>query len=393
MNNKENVSVSFNVDLTGINLSITEPTGTKSSRTAIPINYNVTGNNLTCLYNVKTSIGGSVIENTSLVNCSSSSFDVASDGDYIFNLYSNNSLGTIKNVSSSFSISTSSGGGTGGGGGGGGGGGSTTIITNVTNVITELSLGSVSDILVNSGGSKKLSLNAKNSGTTFLNDCKLKGTGGYGSWISSIGTKSLNVGEDYDFSFDINIPGQTESGKYAMSVSLECKEATKNAEFNVEIMEKKIGFNLIKIEDIRNNQIKISSSLEELSGKEQNVELQFLLFDASKEKVGEVKENKLLSANSKLDFETIMPIDKSLEGELNLLVNINSEEYSSFVEESVVLGRATGFAILGGQGNRDKALSAILIILFLIFAFFVIRKILMHKRRLKWFKEIRERKR
>ena len=393
LGNVERDSVTFFVDLTGINISLIEPTGTKSSRTGIPITYNVTGNNVSCLYNIKTSIGGSVIENTSLVNCSSSSFDVASDGDYILNLYSNNSLGTFKNVSSSFSVSTSSvGGSSGGGGGGGGGGGSTTIITNVTNVKIELFLGSISDMLVNPGDSKKLSLNSKNSGTAFLNDCKLNGIGGYSSWISSSGTKSLNVGEDYDFSFDVNIPEQTAPGKYTISVSLECQEITKNVDFNVEIMEKKIGFNLIKIEDIGNNQIKISYSLEELSGKEQDVELQFLLFDASEEKVGEIKESKPINANSKADFETLMPVDRLLEGELSLLVNINSEEYSSFVEENVVLGRATGFAILNG-GNGDKIVSAVLIILFLIFAFFVVKRILMHKRRLKWFREIRGRKR
>ena len=41
---------------------------------------------------------------TSLANCSSSSFDLSSDGDFILNLYSNNSLGTVGFDNSGFKM-------------------------------------------------------------------------------------------------------------------------------------------------------------------------------------------------------------------------------------------------------------------------------------------------
>lgn len=103
-----NDSVSFTVDATGVSVSLTEPTGTKTSRTGIPIQYSTIGNNLTCWYNVLTSIGGGVISNTTLANCSSSTFSVSTDDDYAFNLYANNSYGSSSADNSSFTVSTSS---------------------------------------------------------------------------------------------------------------------------------------------------------------------------------------------------------------------------------------------------------------------------------------------
>jgi hypothetical protein len=117
-------SVSFNVDVTGISFSVSQPTGTKTSRTGIPINYNATGNNLTCWYEVQTSIGGAVIGNTTLDNCTGSNFAVSNDGDFVLKLYANNTLGSENFTSSSFSISTSVPAPTPSSGGGGGGGSS-----------------------------------------------------------------------------------------------------------------------------------------------------------------------------------------------------------------------------------------------------------------------------
>ncbi len=86
-------SVDFVVSMTGVLLSILEPSGTKSSRTGIPIQFLAIGDNLTCWYALEWSTGGIVIDNTTLINCSDASFDVSVDGNYILYLYANNSLG------------------------------------------------------------------------------------------------------------------------------------------------------------------------------------------------------------------------------------------------------------------------------------------------------------
>ncbi|MFA4952888.1 MAG: hypothetical protein WC584_01555 [Candidatus Pacearchaeota archaeon] len=381
LGNLERDSVTFFVDLIGINLSISQPSGTKSSRTGIPLTYSVTGNNLSCSYNVQTSIGGIVIANTSVSNCTSTTFDVSTDGDYILNLFATNILGTFKSTNSSFTISTSSGSSGGSTGTGGGGGGSTTIIQE-TNGTTELNVGEINGIVGNAGDTKKLSWKVKNSGTAFLNGCKFGSYGDYASWISASEMKNLAAGEESIFIFDVKIPGDAVDGNYLLGVSLNCQEINKSSSFNVEILKKKLYFELKKIERVSETQVKVSYSLEELFGINQNVNLQFLLFDSSNEKVAEMQEEKRISSNFKGDFETLINVDSSLEGELKLLVNMNSEEYSSFFQENVILGAPTGFAIFG-QGSNDKIISFILIILFLLFAFFIIRRILSHRKQIR----------
>ena len=79
----------------------------------------------------------------------------------------------------------------------------------------------------------------------------------------------------------------------------------------------------------------------------------------------------------------MIDIDSSIEGSLSLLVNLNSESYSTFVQEDIFLGPSiSGFSIVGGMGN-DNIFSMIIVILFFIFAYFIFRRILSHKKVLK----------
>ncbi len=380
LGNPSNSSVSFNVDLIGVSVSVSEPTGTKTSRESIPITYTVTGNSLTCWYEVRTSIGGEVISNTSLINCSDSSFDVAADGDYILYLYLNNSLGSFTSDNSSFSVDTSSSSSSSGGSSGGGGGGSI-----ITSSIVKVELGALPSLIVNPGDSKKINLNVKNTGTKFLNDCKLRGDGQFSSWVIYSGEKkNLAAGEEFDFTFDLKIPENFETGTYSLTTSLECKEKNESSSFSVEIIEKRLGFELLNVDRIDDSNVKVIYSLEELSGIEQDVELQFLLYDLNNEKAAELSEGVFVGPNSKSEFEIIIPIDESLAGELSLLINLNSETYSGFVEESIILGAPTsGFAILGGEGTTDNIVSVAILILFIVFAIFIVKRIFGHRKKIK----------
>ena len=201
-------SVSFDVDSTGVSVSVTEPTGEKTVRAGIPITYTIIGDDLTCWYNVKTSIGGDVLANTTLENCSDSTFDVSIDGDYVLNLYVNNSFGSSDLDNSSFSVDTSedpvivippsS------GGGGGSSGGSSSGESIIISGSNKLEISLISDLIVNPGDSNKLVLEVKNTGTNFLNNCRFIGKDEFSSWISSSeGLKNLAAGEKYSFSFDV----------------------------------------------------------------------------------------------------------------------------------------------------------------------------------------------
>ncbi len=378
-NSAVNGNKTFYIDTINPQVTLIEPKGTKTSRT-VSLEWNVSDENLdSCWYNVYRGVNQE-ISNTS-VNCSagSTSFSVTVDADFVLSFYVNDSAGNLNSTTSSFSVDTSEGT-TIVSGGGGGGGSSTTIIT--TNGTAKLSLGKLQNLIVESGYYKKISWSIKNTGTTFLNDCKIKGEGGYSDWISSEELKDLAAGEEYDFSFYLSIPEEIEAGQYTLTFSLTCQEISEFSSFVVEILEKKFLFDLIKVERESEDNVKIVYSLEELSGSEQNVELQFLLFGSNNEETAEVKETRLISVNSKEEFQILIPIDPSLEGELNLLVNLNSEDYSTFVQENIVLGAPIGgFVIFGDAVNTYNLITAVLILLFLGFAFFVIKRIWKHKKK------------
>ncbi len=363
-------SVNFNIDLTGVSISVSEPQGDKTSRTEIPLQYSVVGNNLTCWYEVRTSIGGSVIDNLTLVNCSESSFDVSSDGDYVLSLYANNSFGTFNLTSSSFSVSTSS---TppdnGGGSGGGSSSGSYTLATG-------LFIGPVQDLIIEAGKTKKINVNVKNEKLVFLQDCRVVGDGDYPDWISQSEIKGLAAGESYDFISDLTIPEGFDSGIYGLGLKVVCEGEEKNISFNVEILEKKFDFHLIDVERFSEDKMKIVYSLEELAGLDQEIGVEFLFFDLDDEKQAEVKENKTITPNSNQEFEAFVSIDPDLKGDLTMLINLNSEVYSYFVQENIVLGPSiSGLAVLADNVNLNNIFSIVFVLLFLVFAFFVIRKI------------------
>jgi hypothetical protein len=381
-------SVEFNVDASGISLLISEPTDTKTSRTSIPLTYTVIGTDVLCWYNVKTSVGGNIIGNTTLINCSSSSFDVSTDGDYVLNLYANNTLGTFTSEVSSFSVDTSdpviiS-------GGGGGGGGGTTVITG----LTELEIENLPDLVVYPGDNKKLSWRVKNTGTSILNDCNLVEKGDANFWILPNEFKNLASGEIYDFVFNLGISESVNPGKYNLEVSLQCQEINKSTSIVIEIIERKLGFEIWNVERLNDEQVKVSYLLQELSNIEQEVKMQFLLFDSENKKIAEVEETKTISANSKDEFDILIPVDASLIGEMNLLVNLNSETYSTFIQEEIILGAPiSGLSVFGDEGTADKAISIFLIILFLVGAFFIIRKTIQHRKKVtKKKKRVRKKK-
>ena len=134
-------------------------------------------------------------------------------------------------------------------------------------------------------------------------------------------------------------------------------------------------FDLLGVVRENDESVKVSYSLEELSGIDQEVKLEFLFFEGN-EKVAETLESKFILANSKNEFETFMNIDPSLEGNLNLLINLNSETYSAFVQENIILSSPiSGFATFGDLIEGNSIISYVIIVLFFIFAVVMIGRI------------------
>lgn len=364
----------FIIDSTIPSLTLSDPAGTYSSRIGIPLDFVTGDSNLdTCFYNVFRGSNEEIVNTTTSCN-SSTTFDVTVDADFILNFYVNDSAGNLNTTSVSFTVSTSSSPPPSSGGGGGGGG----VVTSPI-----LSIGNIDSFIAISGENKRMSLNARNTGLSFLNSCILEGGGENSNWINYFGgSVQIGGGESHDFSFSLGIPNDLKAGLYNVSVGVSCNERSKETIFIVEIIEKQIDFNLLNTVRNSNTEVTVTYSLEELSGLNQNLELQFLLFDSNEEKVSEIIENVDLSANQLQEFELIIPIDSSLSGSFNLLINLNSETYSTFIQEDIILApRGTGLAIFANNSTSSKVLTSIFGIMFFVFVAFMVVRIFKLRRK------------
>lgn len=372
-NSAINGNQSFSVDTTAPGMSLSEPSGAKTSRT-ITASWDASDENLeSCWYNVYQGASPAII-NTS-VNCSANSanFDVSADASFTFNFYANDSAGNSNSSSLSFSVDTSPSApstppGPGGGGSSGGG---------LPPVSSKLEIKDVSNLIIDPGESKKMVLSVKNIGKSFLNECKIKGQGKNADWIYSDEIKGLSDGEESDFVFTLNIPEALEANSYSIELSLMCQETNKSTSFIVEIIERKLAIDLIDVEREDKDKIKIIYSLTELSGLNQEVEVEIALFGYNNERLAEITEIKSIEASSNKQFAAILSVESSLEGSFNLLINAISKTSSTFVQEEVILGSSKigGLAILD-RTRKDVLLSFVLIALFGIFAVFIVRRIL-----------------
>ncbi|MFA5020359.1 MAG: hypothetical protein WC533_04665 [Candidatus Pacearchaeota archaeon] len=376
---------------------------------SLSLNFSVSDedNNLdSCWYNLEGE------ENISLVNCQNITFNL-SEGNHVLFLYANDSYGEEANNSVNFSVSIPvaipitrdlSGGGGGSGGGSSGGGSSDGNLGNnfdesVINssledlIISNLSFVNIPSVLVNPGESKELRLIARNTGENYLNLCKLKGTGAYNSWITSNELGNINSGQSYEFIFNLNIPESTSPGEYYPRIVVECEKSSESTEFVINVLDKKLEFDLVEARRIDKGNIKVKYIMKESSGINQEVKIQFLFYDSENQKITEYYDDKFIAAGSENEFESLIPINSDIEGSVSLLINFNSEIYSSFVQENVMIGSPiSGFAIFSRASGRGITLSVVFAVIFLIFATILIIRIYNFRKRAGHIRGYRKRK-
>ncbi|MFA6022956.1 MAG: LamG-like jellyroll fold domain-containing protein [Candidatus Pacearchaeota archaeon] len=358
--------------------------GTPSSSSAIISWDTNTASNSSVYYGVSTSLGQVVSINDSVTHHSVTLTGLSASTSYFYRIISCTDSSCSQEPQEPFNpyqFTTQSSGtgviGPGGSSGGGSGGGSSSgTASNYTTGSGKIEFSSISSLIANPGETKKIVVNVKNIGTRFLNTCKLIGTGDYTSWISSNGVIKLGAGEEGEFAFELNVPEDAKPGNNQVSLAVECSESTSSTKMDVEIVEKKLQFSIIKAERIDETHLSVKYYVEELSGISQDVDIQFLLFDSEDSKVAEITETKVLNPNEKNSFETIIPIDKNLKGNFNLLINLNSASYSTFVQENVILSSPiSGLAIFSTKEGTDTFVSFVIIVVFLVFLAFMIYRI------------------
>jgi len=369
-NSAVNGNKTFYVDTISPNLRISEPQGRKTSRTGIGLQFSVSdASPLSCFYNLTSSIGTLIVSDVEIENCLSTSFDVASDGNYIIYLRVEDSAENSIIVNSSFNVESSSSPSpppNGGSGGGGGGGGSL-----IQTKITKIEVSEIGNIISHEGDKKTLSLNTKNIGTSFLNNCRLLISGEISSWVYVSQVVGIAPGQNIDFIFDLNIPESIEAGDYFGELGVSCDEISESQEIKIIIP----GFKLIEIKEIKYEErgLNISYGFDNsnIIGEEVSVEI-WVVDDVG----GEIKryvDSFSINREGVIERNVIIELPDDFVGIYSVYFSLSSD-LNNFVKQNVVLGKSlsTGFAVF--DTTRGKMIGyVVFIIIVCIGVFFAIR--------------------
>lgn len=356
-NSAFNGNKSFYVDTTVPAISLTQPTGTKTSRT-INAGWSVSDSSpVSCKYNV---YRGENLEitNTS-INCSanSASFDVTVDANFVFNFYVNDSAGNTNSASLSFSVDTSAPVSVPSSGGGGGGGGSY-ILPNQTGKI-QVSL--IGNIIARPGDNKKIPLNVKNIGKIFLNKCRLIAKGDISSWIYSTNIEGVAPGQNIDFAFDLNVPEGIVSGINKGSLEIKCEEANDIQNISISIPKE---FSLIEIKDIKQEEdvLKINYVLDSSKFIGENIDIEIWLADENGSELTRIHDKAPINRDGLIERNIEMQLPEGLEGGVYFINFAFSNSPDNFIKKPVVLS-ITGKAVLDSEKGKFWVYIVFLLIL------------------------------
>ncbi len=360
---------------------IYEPSGEKDSLTEIPLNFFTNVENSTCWYNIN------LETNITVADCENTTLEVSEEGDYEVLLYVNHT--DLISNSSEFSVvlpveeeeeeeaaeeeseseETSE---------------TTTSTTSSPTTaaaivaIKELTLSQISNQELNPGQETTLSVTASNSGNVPLSACRLSVSGENANWVSYPDeSANLNQEDSKTFSMTLSVPEDAVESTNTFNVLVDCSETSKNTDFTLDVIPITFEFSLTDVRKIRDDEVSVNYRLRDLSMDNQSIGLRFVLFDNASVKVSEVEDNVTLDVNETRDFETIVPVNESVEGNLTIHVEINSQKYSSSVDQPVVLGGAPllGFVAFGDViSGTSGAIVLIIAVLALIIVLFVVRR-------------------
>ena len=252
----------------------------------------------------------------------------------------------------------------------------------VVSGVNNLEIEGIPGIFFSSEKSASVEINIRNTGSNFLNDCRFEMPEGYSMWISESERKSIASGQRIDYEFNIDVPKNKSAGKYKLPLNFKCQELKKEFNLPIEIIEKDFVFEFInayRFED----KINLSYSIKELSGEKQKIDVDFKFIDSDKDTVADINKKIEIEPRSFNELGVAVPVKKSLEGELKLFVNMNSESYSSFFQESILINKpakVSGFSVLDKVGGADSLATLLMVALFGGFAFLVLKRIKKNKK-------------
>jgi len=368
-------SVSFSVSVSGIELVLLEPSGTKNSKTGIEMDYAVSGSNLTCWYNVWFSTGGLVLDNTSIPGCVNSQFDVSVDGDYTFNIFANNSIGVSNSSSSSFTVDTSSPSSTSSSSSSGGGGGGSFAVSVGVKFSSSLSIDSVK-----SGENTGITIGVTNTGTKFLNSCSVSVEGEMEIWFSNGQSLGIGGGEKVDYLFGVDAG---DAGEYVGRVVLTCDEGSSKEDFALSVYRGSFSSNFVDYVKERST-LTLSYSLEELDGSDKDIEVKYEIIDLDGIKVISGEERVTLGSFENGEFSLNIDLPKNSFGEFDLTMEFDDGVSVEKISERIFLPVGTGISGLAVSEVKKSRFSIIGVILVSIIALLFILRFMFRLNRRSW---------
>ena len=358
---------SFIVDLSSPVVELSEPTGTKESKSDIPLTFSVEDTSpVKCEFDVSLVDSGTTFS-FDLDECQNVEFNVAIEADYETSLKVEDSAGNTEYRSSEFEVDPE------------------TAEANEPEEETEeneevlaitgdanLSLSSLSDVSIKRGESEFLSLEVFNGGDKFLNNCKLFGTGDLEDWISSSQVEDLSSGQKIEYIFNLNVPLDVDSGKHSAEIIIDCEEISKKTNLDIEI--EGLDFEVLILSSKRiGNKLSVTYSVEDFSGVGQEISIIYSLVNS--EGIVTYTGNETINLEDGTNFVLEFDLPKDSIGEFELIFEVSNGLESVTEKMSLVLSDKglSGFAI---SGDNLKTLSWFGGFIFILFAFYFIFKFL-----------------
>lgn len=378
-NSAFNGNKTFFIDTTPPSITLSQPSGIKTSRNDILTIYTISDVNMgSCLYNV---YRGSNIEisNTS-VSCTagSASFNVTVDAVFTLNFYSNDSAGNKNSLAISFTVNTAP---SGSGSGGSSSGGSSSLIPAITlsNITRELKLeiGGLTNIAIKRGTSTNLELEATNIERIFLNNCKLEFGNLPNNWLSSTQTKGLSVGEKYKYLFNVNIPPTAEPGEYNSKITIRCDEGQKSATFNLVVFRNTFEVEIRDYERSVDSLI-ITYSAQEFAQENHEIIIQYKLIDFEGTIVVSGRNNITIAPGYKGENTLEFKLPKDVAGEYDIKMVLSDGKTSTEINKKLVIPDSSILGLAVSENNRKTltrfGVTIVIIISALLILQFIYRK-------------------
>jgi len=372
-----NGNKTFYIDSVSPVITLTQPAGTKTSRTEIPLVFSVEDSSpTTCFYNV---YRGEAIEksNTSVTCNSSSTFSVTIDADFVLNLYVNDSAGNINLETAEFSVDTSTTPitppSTGGSSGGGGGGGSVSVgnvtVSSINLQIPELKL------IIYKGEEKNIKISATNKGLRALNKCKVSVSENVKNVIEANDLITIGAGEIVDFMVLLKSSGLEKNT--LPEIFIECVEGKKAVPLEIIFIEPNINIGLKKLSFNSAKNLLIEYEIN--SDEDAVTTLVYKVFDDGGNVLAEQSEEVSLKEATE-NREFLMEFSEEIKSNIIKVAIYSEGSEIPLIEDDLIYdSKVVGTGFLSRELLGTGSWIVLIVLVFGVIAFFIIKRILSHR--------------